>query len=79
MHVQAHRLCGAHELCTDVEPCDWSGGAHSVTTMLGVSLRAERHNSSNVGDVTVGKVRHNSSIFNNCRRSNNMYVGWKVN
>ena len=31
---------GDLELCTRVEPCDWSAGAHGVTTMLGVSLRA---------------------------------------
>ena len=57
MHLHAHRLCGAHGQCTwRVEPCDWSGGAHSVTTMVGVPLQAARHNSSNVGGVTAGKV-----------------------
>ena len=43
MHLHAHKLCGAPELCTRVEPCDWSGGAQGVTTMLGVSLRARRY------------------------------------
>ena len=43
MHLHAHKLCGAHELCTRAEPCDWSAGAQGVTTMLGVSLRARHH------------------------------------
>ena len=43
MHLHAHKLCGAHELCTRAEPCDCSAGAQGVTTMLGVSLRASRH------------------------------------
>ena len=43
MHLHAHKLCGARELSTHTEPCDWSAGAHGVTTMLGVSLRARRH------------------------------------
>ena len=43
MHLHAHKLCSAHELCTRAEPCDRSAGAHGVTTMLGVSLRAKRH------------------------------------
>ena len=64
MYLHAHRLCGAHERCTHVEPCDWSGGVHSITTMLGVSLQAARHNSSNVEGVTAGKVGHDSSIIN---------------
>ena len=32
--------------------------------MIGVSLRAVRHNSSNVGGVTAGNVGHNYSITN---------------
>ena len=64
MHLHAHRPCGAHERCTRVEPCDWSGGAHSVRTMVGVSLWAARNNSSNVGGVTAAKVGHNSSETN---------------
>ena len=43
MHLHAHKLRGAHELCTRAEPCDWSAGAQGVTTMLGVSLRARHH------------------------------------
>ena len=43
MHLLAHKLCSAHELCTRAEPCDWSAGAHGVTTMLGMALRARRH------------------------------------
>ena len=43
MNFHAHKLCSAHELCTRAEPCDWSAGAHGVTTMLGVSLRIRRH------------------------------------
>ena len=43
MHLHAHKLYSAHELCMCAEPCDWSAGAHGVTTMLGVSLRARRH------------------------------------
>ena len=39
LHIDAY-TCGAHELCTRVEPCDWSAGAHGVTTMLGLALRA---------------------------------------
>ena len=64
MHLPGHRLCSAHERCTRVEPCDWSGDAYSVTTMLGMSLRAVRHNSSNVGGVTAGMMGHNSSHYN---------------
>ena len=43
MHLHAHKPRSAHELCTRAEPCDWSVGAHGVTTMLGVSLRARHH------------------------------------
>ena len=43
MHLHAHKLCGAHEMCTRAGPCDWSASAQGVTTMLGVSLRARRH------------------------------------
>ena len=43
MHLYVHKMCGAHELCTRAEPCDWAAGAHGVTTMLGVSRRARRH------------------------------------
>ena len=43
IHLHAYKLCSAHDLCTCAEPCDWSVGAHGVTTMLGVSLRARRH------------------------------------
>ena len=43
MHLHSHKLCGAHELCTRAERCDWSAGAQGVKTMLGVSLRARRH------------------------------------
>ena len=43
MHLHAHKLCSAHELCTRTEPWYWSAGAHGVTTMLGVSLRVRRH------------------------------------
>ena len=43
MYLPAYKLCGAHELCTRAEPCDWSAGAHGVTTMLGVSLWVRRH------------------------------------
>ena len=53
-------------MCTRVEPCDWSAGAHGVTTMLGVSLRARRDTTQvMLGGVTVGQVRHNSSNTNN--------------
>ena len=52
--------CGAHELCT----CDWSAGAHGVTTMLGgVTVGQAPHNSSNVRCVTAGNVRHNCSMY----------------
>ena len=40
MHLHRHKLCSAHKLCTRAEPCDWSAGAHGVTTMLGLSLQA---------------------------------------
>ena len=43
MHLYAHKLCSARDPCTRAEPGDWSVGAHGVTTMLGVSLRARRH------------------------------------
>ena len=57
MHLHTHRLWGGHGRCTRrVEPCDWSGGTHTIITMVGVSLQATRHNSSNVGGVTAGKV-----------------------
>ena len=57
MHLHAHELCGAHDRYTRAEPCDWSAGAHGVTTMLGVSLRV-RWDTSNVGGVTAGQVGH---------------------
>ena len=40
MHLHAHKLRGAHEMCTRAEPCDWSAVAQGVTTVLGVSLQA---------------------------------------
>ena len=43
MHVHAHKLCSAHDLCPRAGPCDWSAGAQGVTTMLVVLLRARRH------------------------------------
>ena len=43
MHLHAHKLCGAHELCMHAEPYEWSAGAHGVTTILGVPLQARRH------------------------------------
>ena len=61
LRLRRSRAYGAHDRYTRVEPCDWTAGAHGVTTMLGVSLRASAHNSSNVGGVTAGQVRHNSS------------------
>ena len=43
MHLHAHKLCGAHKLCTRAEAWDWSAGAQGVTTMLGMSIRARRN------------------------------------
>ena len=77
MHLQAHKLSDAHELCTRAEPCDWSAGAHGVTSMLGVSLRArsdttlvfliELYYVSNRGQFIVMKVwqrtKHGTEIF----------------
>ena len=48
------------------EPCDWSAGAHRVTTVLGgVTASQPRPNSSNVGGVSTGQGGHNSSIIIN--------------
>ena len=65
MHLHAHKLCGAHELWTRAEPCDWSADAQGFTTMLGgVTAGQAPHNSSNVGVATAGQVGHNSSSYN---------------
>ena len=61
MHVHAHKLCCAHELCTRAEPCDWSAGAHGVTTMLGVSLRARRHTTQVMLGVSV-RARRDTTL-----------------
>ena len=65
LHTGCTYYCGIHELCTRAEPCNWSVGANGVTTILVVSLRA-RHNTTQVmlGGVTVGQVRHNSTLWN---------------
>ena len=58
MHLHAHKVCGAHELCTRAKPCDLSAGAHG-----GVTAGQAPPNSSNVGVVTAGQVGHNSGAY----------------
>ena len=42
--------------------------------MLGVSLRAARHNSSNARSVTAGKVGHNSSEYKEKHKLNSEQI-----
>ena len=62
LHIDAY-TCGAHELCTRVEPCDWSAGAHGVTTMLGLSLRARRHTTQVMLGLSLRARRHTTQVM----------------
>ena len=62
LHIDAYN-CGAHELCTRVEPCDWSAGAHGITTMLEVSLLASRHTTQVMLGVSLRARRHTTQVM----------------
>ena len=60
MHLKPAGLRGSR--AARAEPCDWSAGAPwHHNNVGGITAGKARHNSSNVRGVTAGKVGHNYS------------------